>query len=507
MKNTTYLFVLFNLLSNFAFSQSIDDVFSHKNMRKDLAVFKEIRLKANSGLYKYRTKAQIDSIYKWADDEIVISSTYREFYNIICQLTDFEGSLHNGTRLVTKVNETLQKEKSGYFPYPIKLIGGKWILNIESKEIPLGSEIVSINGIAIENIVKNLYKYYTTDGWNQTGKSVGINYMFSRYYRLHYGRQNSFLVTFKNNKSDLVNQVNVLSIGFIDYYNNFLKRYSKPYDEPVYKEFPMEERYIYETVDSNKTGKLTVNSFNIGENGEAPEHLKFVAFLDSIFIKVKEQNLQNLIVDIRHNGGGTDPNELALYEYLTQRKFSENKSAWVSFQKIPCMKHIDTKVPSFLRFLGVIKYNKYFKNEFPIEKEGRFYQGPLSEDHLIRIPNKNAFFGNIYLLISPEVASAGSNFGSLLASNRNTILIGEETAGGYYGHNGHTPMSYILPKSKIKTSFSIVNLEQYVIEKDSQIFGRGIIPDYDVSQTYEDYLKHEDTQMKFVLELIKTTSE
>lgn len=69
MKNTTSL-LIFILLSNFSFSQSIDDIFSQKNMRKDLAVFKEIRLKANSGLYKYRTKAQIDSIYNWADKEI-----------------------------------------------------------------------------------------------------------------------------------------------------------------------------------------------------------------------------------------------------------------------------------------------------------------------------------------------------------------------------------------------------------------------------------------------------
>ena len=170
--------------------------------------------------------------------------------------------------------------------------------------------------------------------------------------------------------------------------------------------------------------------------------------MDSVFIKVKESNIKNLIVDIRRNGGGTDPNDLVIYEYLTDRNFSENKTAWVSFQKIPFLRYIETKVPSFLRPLGVIKYNKYFKQEFPIDKDGKFYQGPLSEDHTIRKPNKNAFTANIYLLISPEVASAGSNFGSLVASNKNTVIIGEESAGGFYGHNGHTSISYIFTKIK-----------------------------------------------------------
>ncbi len=75
--------------------------------------------------------------------------------------------------------------------------------------------------------------------------------------------------------------------------------------------------------------------------------------------------------------------------------------------------------------------------------------------------------------------------------------------GGYYGHNGHTPLGYILPKSKIATIFSVVNLEQDVPKKENQIYPRGIIPDYNITQTYEDYLNQKDTQMSFTLELIE----
>lgn len=59
MKKVIYLSLFFFILANSVFSQSIDDSFSQKKMLKDLEVFKNIRLKANSGLYKYRTKKEI----------------------------------------------------------------------------------------------------------------------------------------------------------------------------------------------------------------------------------------------------------------------------------------------------------------------------------------------------------------------------------------------------------------------------------------------------------------
>jgi hypothetical protein len=500
MRNITFLIIL--IFSSFSalFAQSIDDSFSVKKMKKDFEVFKNIRLKANSGLYKYRTKAEIDCIYNWATIEIEQSKTYRDFFNIICQLSDFEGSTHNGVAVPNKIWKNILNEQEGYFPYPIKLVEGKWILNFETPQIPLGSEIVSINGQKINEIVKELYKYYETDGFNVTGKRIGIEYSFSRYYRLHFGLNNSFEVVFQFPKM-LEKQTKTLkSIGIKDYYKNVGNRYSKPFDDLDYDD----PKVLYDYKNINlETSILSIHSFAIGDNEDAAEHKQFVQFLDSTFTNIKKNNIQNLIVDIRHNGGGNDPNDLVVYEYLSKRNFSENKSAWISFNKIPYLKYIETKVPKFLRFLGVIKYNKQLKKEFPLEKEGKFYQDETSYDHIVRKPNKNAFEGNIYLLVSARVASAGSNFGSLVASNDNAIIIGEETMGGYYGHNGHHPIDYVLPNSKIRTTFSIVNIEQDSIKKENKPFGRGIMPDYEVTQTYDDYINYIDTQMNFVLDLIK----
>ncbi|WP_233900520.1 hypothetical protein [Tenacibaculum piscium] len=50
------------------------------------------------------------------------------------------------------------------------------------------------------------------------------------------------------------------------------------------------------------------------------------------------------------------------------------------------------------------------------------------------------------------------------------------------------------------------SLEQDVPKKENQLYNRGIIPDIEVNQTYQDYLTQKDTQMNFILDLIKKNS-
>ena len=492
-----FLLIVINTIT--AQQSYIDQPFSKKKMLEDFEIFKNIRKDANSGLYKYRTKKQIDSIYDWAKKEINQSSTYLDFYNIICKLTDFEGSTHNNTLLPKKIYSNLKKETTGYFPLPLKLIKNEWIVNIKNKEIPLGASIISIDGINIENIIKKMYKYYTTDGINTTGKQIGINSRFGKFYRYVYGTKKKFKVVYKTNTT--TETIHLNSISYKEYTENFKNRYSKPFDNVIYDELEEDDYYNFKKINS-ETGILTVRTFAIGWHAKDLLHKKYVSFLDSIFSGLKKNPIKNLIVDVRYNGGGSDPNDLVTYSYLADRKFSENKSAFIPFQKIPHLKYIDSKIPSFLRPLFVGKYNKDLQEDFYLEKEGKFYQGPLSNDHKIWKPNKNVFQGTIYLLIDPCVASAASLFAAMLTGNKNSIVIGEESMGGYYGHNGHSPISYVLPNSKIKTSLFLVNLEQDVPKEKNQKYNRGIIPDYKVSQSYNDYLNHVDTQLNFTLELI-----
>lgn len=141
LKLKIILFLVFPFFIN-----AQNEKISAEKLKQDLTIFKEIRKKANSGVYKYRTPKQIDSIYSWAFLQINKPKTLLDFYKIVLKITDFEGSLHNDTTLP---DDFQKKYSSGnlFFPYPVKLIKNKLVVNFRNTKIPLGSHIHSINKI------------------------------------------------------------------------------------------------------------------------------------------------------------------------------------------------------------------------------------------------------------------------------------------------------------------------------------------------------------------------
>ena len=108
------------------------------------------------------------------------------------------------------------------------------------------------------------------------------------------------------------------------------------------------------------------------------------------------------------------------------------------------------------------------------------------------------------MLINPFVASAGSLFASMVKSDSETTLIGEETLGGYYGHTGHIPVTYKLPNSNFLLTFSIVDIEQDVKKIEDQKLGDGVKPDFRIIQPFTDFINKKDTQLNFTIKKIKS---
>ena len=496
---TKFKIILLVFVFNLHFANSQTEIISKEKLENDLTIFKKIRESANSGLYKYKTKKQIDSIYNWAKTEIQKPKTIINFYKIICKLTDFEGSVHNSTRLPDDVIKAFG-ETNGYFPFPVKLINGNLLVNISNTEIPLASKIIKINDIEIEQIIKNVLKYYTTDGINITGKATGINLVFAKYFKYEYGSFDEFKIEYSEPYTTNKIVKSIKSVSNKMRYEQFLNRHSKIVDSLYYTDFKKEDKYKFE-LKNKDIAILSSNTFNIGENENAKEHKLYKNNLEKWFRELTDLKIGNLIIDLRSNGGGTDPNDILLFSFLASKKFKENKSAFINAVKIPFAQYLvvdeeNNKISENEKR----QFEKELRTEFSNLIIDKYYQNEKYNKFIE--PNKFAFKGKIYLLISEHVASAGSLFGALVASNTNATIIGNETAGGYYGHNGHTPVKYQLPNTKIITQFSIVNLEQDVVEKTNQKMGRGIIPDIYKTQNLEEFIKNEDNLIEFTTKLI-----
>jgi Peptidase family S41 len=468
-------------------------------MKQDLQLFLDIRKKANSGLYRYRSQKQIDSIYKWAFKEVRRPMSTVAFYKIILQLTDFEGSCHNYTEPDADLVRYYNQQR-GFFPFALKYIAGNIIFNSPATQIPVGARVVSINGVADKDLMQSFYKYQTADGFTQTEKLSGsVNRSYGLRYLYEYGIRDSFAIRFIAPGTGQQQTVTVPAVSLDERKANLILRHSAPVDSVI--DYNVQPKYSFKMVNPS-TGLLNLRIFSMASGDDDPAFPVYVAFIDSVFQALRKNNIPHLILDIRGNPGGSDPTFEQPMMYLTDKSFKENTLAYTIFEDLPYDKYFwgvstAAKMDSAEKARGI----RMVKDYFPALHNGRNMQNPKYNP--VYSPKEPGFNGKLYLLIDEDVASAGSHLASLVkAYARNVTIVGVETVGGYYGHNGHMAVIYELPHSRIKTKFSIVYVDQDAPVKPDQPVGRGIIPDHTVWPTFNDFMNNRDTQMEYVLKLI-----
>ncbi|HSC37170.1 MAG TPA: S41 family peptidase, partial [Chitinophagaceae bacterium] len=121
----------------------------------------------------------------------------------------------------------------------------------------------------------------------------------------------------------------------------------------------------------------------------------------------------------------------------------------------------------------------------------------VDEENTLRRPHPMAFNGNVYVITNNNVLSAASNFVAMMKDSRRGIIVGEETGGGYNGHNGFTRVLYKLPYTGIQLEYSAVRVQHYL--RHHQLDKYGIEPDYPVSTSLDDVINNQDPQLSFVI--------
>ncbi len=454
----------------------------------DFDLFQRIYQTANSGLYRHRSKKSIDSVFAANRKQIRPGATVLDLYRLLYAVTDYTGSLHSDNYLPARIDSLLKREAS-FFSYPVKLINGTLLINTTHGTLPVGSRLLTINGQNISDILGRLEKYATTDGYNKTGKSFLVGQHFARYYRLDYGHQSMYNLTYLAPGRADISQLTIPAVTYGSYQKAVDQRHSLPLerDRPAYE---------LNLIDSLATARITVRTFDLDDEKD------YRQFLDSTFRLLNRcPGIRYLIVDVRQNGGGNDPNDLLLYSYLARRSFRENKRAYTIFRNVPFPAYFVEETAGERQTLEIELRTEHYARA----QRGKYYL--RRKENPRWLPNPHRFRGKLVLLIGPQVASAGSLFASLVRNDPKAVVIGEETMGGYYGHTGHESVEYRLPNTQIRIRFAIIDLDQDVRVLPFIPRGRGVLPDYTIKETPASFLHNQDTVMHVALQLIKRMSK
>ncbi|MFP6887067.1 MAG: S41 family peptidase, partial [Opitutales bacterium] len=352
-------------------------------------------------------------------------------------------------------------------------------------EVPLGAEVIAINGVTIDKVMAKLLPYIRSDGYNVTLKYRQMEDEFALHYFLSFGRKETFQVEYVPFGSGKKSSKPVQSIPAKKLEGLLAERHSHIGKLKKYKLSPVDEGIQL----------FSMNTFDFGLNKKGRQ--KYKSFLRENFEALEENDAGKcIILDLRQNDGGYMGNDAQLFSYFAQAPFRDVKSAETKTLAIPVKDHLArNQFPKMLeRILG---------KEFHKADLGRYAM--LDEKNREWEPRKKAFDGHIYTLVSGWTHSGGVVLCSFLLNNDNVTFIGEETGGGHATFTAGNMVLYDLPNTRCQLEVPLIQYENY---RGDRTFpkGSGVRPDHPVAQSQKDLVANVDTVMEFALALARKTA-
>lgn len=463
-------------------------LFSKKELTKDYTVFEKILKEKHPSLYWYTAKDNMDEYFRWGKAQLRDSMTEYEFKKIISYVTSKINCGHTSVRSsirYRRITDTLQRK---IFPLSVKVWDENMVVlsNLSRNDslIKRGSIIKKINGLDQKYIVDSLFRFISSDGYNLTNKyqTLSNRGSFGNMYSGVFGISDNYEIVYL----DSLNQAqNIIVPSFIptrDSSNNNFGILSSPGEKRIRKKNRLKfDRDLH--IDSTGTfARMNLNSFTRGL------HLK--KFFRNSFRKLEKEKIENLVIDVRGNGGGSVGNSTFITKYISDHSFKIADSLYAVSRKSKQGKYIENNFSHWL-FMLVSTRKK---------TDGYFHFGYF-ERHYFKPKKKNHFDGRVYIITGGNSFSATALFIDAIKKQQNVVIVGEETGGGSYGNSAWLIPDVTLPNTKVKFRLPLFKL---VIDKYLPKTGRGIFPEIESKPTIDAIKNNIDFKYLKVLDLMKT---
>ena len=469
-------------------------------LQGDYRLFREMLEEMHPSLYWYTPKDSMDFYFNKGYAAINDSMTEPQFRTLLSYVIAKVDCGHTSIRNSKEYSHYLDTAKLSQFPLILKCWKDTMVvsanLNRRDSILRRGVIIRSINGWTTSQLTDTLFNYFVSDGRNLTGKyqylSTGLN--FSYWYRQVFGDTSSYTIAYL----DSARQLRETTIYRYDPRADTIKRATplrapdgvrRPglAREPRKKERRQREEFLTRNLQfdsSETTGFMSLNTFEHGN------HLR--RFFRQSFRALSEKHVQNLVIDVRINGGGDATNSTLLTRYLIDKKFKVADSLYALHRHSRHDQYIENGF-LYRMLMGVVSRRR---------SDGKYHFGYF-ERHVFSPLKKHHFDGHVYILTGGNSFSATCLFAGALKGQQNVTILGEETGGGYYGNTAWMIPDVTLPATHVRFRLPRFRL---VVDKNREKDGRGVQPDVTVLPTSDAISKGVDFKTAKAKELIKLHS-
>ncbi|WP_317898510.1 S41 family peptidase [Aurantibacillus circumpalustris] len=475
-----FIFLVYEL-SHPCYSQKKESLLTKKyspnQLKEDATVLGDVLLAMHPGIGIYKPRIFYHDLIKSFTSSFNDSLTEKQFRLKTKLFIDEFHCGHSEVLYSKAFYKEVNKLKLNYSPYVFLPVKEQlfMIANLNKKQdssITRGSEILRINGIAVDSMIRYSRRFISTDGFNQTGKDHYVQLGFNSYFLALFGRPDTFEVEYK--KGEVLKTIKYSAIQP----KAFPPLPLEPKEDSLlrnYKRANIAYRFLDE---GNKSMLLKITKFS--HKGDARAYRR-------IFKKLKKNKSENLIIDLRNNGGGSLGNSYRLLSYLLEKESTQTLSTTI--KKYPFKKY--TK--------GNLAF-KFTRFAYKIIGQKKSVHDTDNFIYTIKPRKKNHYSNKLFVLINGGSFSASCLVAGYLKASNRAVFIGTETGGAIEGCNAGVTPFYKLPNTKLR-----VRVPAFRIVHDAcpLITGHGILPDYEIKYQLKDILSKQDLEMLKVKELIQ----
>lgn len=451
MRNILAVFIFFSLSAQTTQAQSNSGLLPKSKVMEDLDFLYESLIESHYHVYAYVTENDFKSTYQKVRESIA-----KDSLNLLAATTTFQqliSAINNGHTEITFPGQSYAEYAYAggtLFPLEIAFEDNKPLIRknwSDIKDIKVGSELVSVNGIPIEEILSKIYPQISAE--RPYFKQVKLElFSFPRYYWQLFGKQDTFNVEIQSNGK--VNQYSLDAIRVIEDFE--MKR-----DEILNAR--MELKFLGESA------YLNPGSFGGDETN-------YQMFIDSSFVKIHEMKSKQLIIDLRNNSGGDNSFSDYLISYFADTPFTWNSTFTLKSSELlkdHVRKNNDTTT----------RYSK----EILSHTNGEIFE--FAFDKIQPQALEKRFKGDVYVLVNRQSHSQSAVTAAQIQDYGFGKLVGEET--GDYPSLYASVFRYPLPNSGIIVQVS----KGYIVRVNGSTKAQGVLPDIFI----KDYLLDEKDEI------------
>ena len=420
----------------------------------------------------------------------------------------------------------LKSDFNNVFPYDIFTYRNGWyLLNISKQQdsLQIGKKILKMNNIAIPNIEKHLFDF--TFAENKINQQYEIR-MLELYTKPEYLRDigiienlnDSLEICFADSSKIWIKPIDKEKIDFynvkfpenkITKYKNETYFYETYQDQNfIYLQFnkchdkidildgiesyvkpwlqPLARWYVKYQLNKKKPSRQIAPYYN-------PKYPIFKDFVWELIDSLNNNDINNLIIDLRNNPGGNLILGVQLIYFLTNRTDLKGFAQFAYTSE----NYKNFFVEEYDKLLNIFPEGVPINKIIPTTKSDSLFSDITNKNSKYYIsPNRPVFTGNVYILANYRTGSAAALLTTLFQDNGIATVIGTSVGNNPIGPTTFTPFK--LPKTKANGSIATTYME-----RPNKNAGNVQIPDYWIEYSIDDLFHEKDPFIEKVIELIK----